>query len=163
MGRIDFSYRHFSIDELEEHGMQIRDEKPTPEEEYDRVGERETLLAALTEKQSLVFSMLAEGHTRQEIADHMRVCIQAVYQIDSRIKARLGRLRNIKPLNRVQKKRLRNQKELSRNAVYVLFLSNPEIKAERILPVWDLHPVLKCYYKPTLYELREWLAEYYNE
>jgi len=166
MGYTDFSYRHVSLDDLLDAGLQITDTRPGPEEELLRADEKEQVLAVLkvlTDKQARVFKRLADGRTREEIAKRMGVGIQAVYQISFRIKQKLAKAKKIKLLTQRGKQILRNRKDLSRSAVYLFFLANPEIKADRLLDSWNLHPVLKCYYKPTLFELREWLADYYNE
>ena len=138
--------QHYSIQELEDKGVQLADSSAELQLPHE-------LLTVLTNRQKQVAELLEEGYSRKEVAVQLHVCVQAIHQIVLRIRKRLYDKAG------VNKKHLapRRLTEDTKNLIFMFILTNPSISVSIIYEVWDRHPLLKEYDKPTLQSLKRYI------
>ena len=137
--------QHFSIRSLEEKGIQfgISADFSNPKE----------LLAVLTNRQKQVANLLEEGYTRKEISTELMVCTQAIHQIVLRIRKRLKDKAGVDGFHT----RTRRLTEDTKNLLFMFILTNPNLPVKIIYEVWDRHPLLKDYDKPSYQALKRYI------
>lgn len=144
---------------LSEEGFELQDDT-NPEDEYTEQSQQDFYLSVLTNRQQTVAKLLNEGHSRKEIAHTLNVCLQAIHQIVLRIRKRLKEKTDIEY---TPKRSKTVEDEETKNILFMFYLTNPSIPAERLHQVWEVHTVLRDYNKPTLNKLRLWLEEIRKE
>ena len=138
--------QHFSLEDLEEKGLQFADDSADH-------NNPDYLFTVLTNRQRQVAKLLDDGYTRKEIANDLQVCVQAIHQIVLRIRKRINDKAGVDTKHLTP----RRLTEDTKNLIFMFMLTNPNLSVKLMHDIWDIHPLLKDYDKPSYQALKRYV------
>lgn len=144
-----YDYSFLSIETLTDGGYEFEDEERSENLE-------DFYLNSLTPQQKYVANQLNEGYTRKEIADKLGVSLMAIHRIVLRIQKRLKEKCMVDWNNRDKQ---RKDEGLYKNIVWLIMRVVPDLTPEKLHELWDTHPALSEYTKPTPSKMAQFVRE----